>query len=164
MKGIYLVTTVVLTLGLLGCAVPMVTPSQDFVTAPPAEEVPIELTEAPPPERLQVEMQEGLAWDFSTLPIEPYRWELLYVAFRVKNPTGETVIVKKITMEVGGQSEEVPVNIEVPPDSEWHTHQIATTGIRGLPPGECNLTVSLWSLVCSQSETIGLPAPDEEGR
>ena len=82
-------------------------------------------------------------------------WELEWVAFGVKSFISEPIRLDKAIVEVGGEMEEVPLDIELH-YGEYQEHTLRLESIRGVPSGEHELKVSLWSgeqLLCFRSDT-----------
>jgi len=82
-------------------------------------------------------------------------WELEWVAFSVKSFIPEPVCLDKAVVEIAGKMEEVPLDMELH-YQEYQEHTLQLQSIRGLPSGEYELKVSLWSgeqLLCFRSDT-----------
>lgn len=82
-------------------------------------------------------------------------WELEWVAFSVKSFIPEPVCLDRAVVEIAGEVEEVPLDMELH-YREYQEHTLQLQSIGGLPSGEYELKVWLWSgeqLLCSRSDT-----------
>lgn len=82
-------------------------------------------------------------------------WELEWVAFSVKSFIPEPVRLDKAIVEIAGKIEEVPLDVELH-YKEYKEYTLRLQSIRGMPSGEYELKVSLWSgeqLLCLRSDT-----------
>ena len=82
-------------------------------------------------------------------------WELEWVAFSVKSFIPEPVCLDKAVVEIAGKMEEVPLDMELN-YQEYQEHTLQLQSILGMPSGEYELKVSLWSgdqLLCFRSDT-----------
>ena len=82
-------------------------------------------------------------------------WELEWVAFSVKSFIPQPVCLDRAVVEIGGKVEEVPLDMELH-YQEYQEHTLQLQSIGGLPSGEYELKVWLWSgdqLLCSRSDT-----------
>ena len=85
-------------------------------------------------------------------------WELEWVAFSVKSFIPEPVCLDKAVVEIAGKMEEVPLDMELH-YQEYQEQTLQLQSIRGLPSGEYELKVSLWSgeqLLCFRSDTASV--------
>jgi len=82
-------------------------------------------------------------------------WELEWVAFSVKSFIPEPVCLDRAVVEIAGEVEEIPLDMELH-YREYQEHTLQLQSIGGLPSGEYELKVWLWSgeqLLCFRSDT-----------
>jgi hypothetical protein len=109
---------------------------------------------SPPQPFCGVVMPASMGYGWHRQPPEE-NWELEWVAFSVKSFITEPVSVDKAIVEVDGEVEEVPLDVELH-YGEYKEYTMQLHSINDMSSGEHELKVSLWSgeqFLCFRSDT-----------
>jgi len=129
-------------------------PSQVEGEPEPALTPTVTVEVSPPKPFYGVVIPASMGYGWHRRPPEE-NWGLEWVAFGVKSFIPEPVRLDKAVVELGGKVVEVPLDVELH-YTEYKEQTLQLHSISGMPSGEYELKVSLWSggqLLCFRSDT-----------